>query len=389
MTNLNKRFLPLYISTFFSGLVFWYSIEKLFMAQIGFTDSTIILAIALSVVCTLLFEIPSGVLADRWSRRGVIVLAQISLGLSSLIGYLSYSPLLFLISVGLWGVYYAMNSGAAESIIYDTLLEEKGTRRGFEKYFGKTRALVSISLVAGSLLGGVISTATEPRTTFILTVPSAILGVIALLFLREPTLHKTETEISTRQHIRNSIKLFRSSDAIILIATTTVLLSAVYKFIFEFYQLWMVALGVAVFYYGIVNALLNSSFGIAGYFAHRLQKIKLNVFILSILATILTLGLLSSSPLVVITCSVLVVILLSSANVLLTGKLHDQISSSQRSGISSTVSTIATLAFLAISLPASWLVNYSIYWSVPLLLTLLISGTIFARRLPRHATSGV
>jgi MFS family permease len=381
MNKLNKRFLPLYTSTFFSGLVFWYAIEKLFMAQIGFTDATIILAIALSTACILLFEIPSGILADKWSRRGVLILAQVSLGLSSFVGYLSHGPLLFLLSVGLWGVYSAMSSGAAESIVYDTLLEENGDRHGFEKYYGRTRTFISISLVAGSLLGGVISEFFDPRAAFLLTVPSAVLGIVAILFLHEPTLHKTETDISIKQHIRNSAKLFKSSELIITLTLSVVLLNTVYRFLFEFYQLWLVALGLGVVYYGAVNALLNTSFGIAGYFTHIVQKRGFNAYILGIASALSLLGLLSKSLPVVITSIVVVIILLSMINVMLAGKLHDQISSSQRSGISSTVSTIGTILFLAISLPSSYLVHYSIYWSIPILLALTLAGTYYAKKI--------
>ena len=81
--------LPMYIAKFFWNLVFWYSIEKLFMVSIGFNSETIALMVAVYAAMSVLMEIPSGILADRWSRKGVMALAAICLLISSLLGGLS------------------------------------------------------------------------------------------------------------------------------------------------------------------------------------------------------------------------------------------------------------------------------------------------------------
>ena len=86
--TLARRLLPLQIGTL-QGLILWVPIEKLFMTQIGFDAASVgAMAAAYAAVVPLL-EVPSGILADRWSRSRLMVLACVALMVSSLLGGLS------------------------------------------------------------------------------------------------------------------------------------------------------------------------------------------------------------------------------------------------------------------------------------------------------------
>jgi MFS family permease len=78
-TALDKRLTPLYAAAFFHGFVLWYAIEKLFMHTIGFNDTGIGVMVAAYCAVILLAETPTGILADRWSRKGILVLASVML----------------------------------------------------------------------------------------------------------------------------------------------------------------------------------------------------------------------------------------------------------------------------------------------------------------------
>jgi hypothetical protein len=70
------------------------------------------------------FEVPSGLLADRWSRRGVLVLASVAAAMSVTIGGLSQNVPMYLVAAVFLGLFFAMQSGTVEPIVYDTILEE-------------------------------------------------------------------------------------------------------------------------------------------------------------------------------------------------------------------------------------------------------------------------
>lgn len=374
MSLITRRLLPLYVSVFFSGLVFWYSIEKLFMTQIGFSSSTIMLTMAMMTAVTLALEIPSGIIADRWSRKGVIAIAQTSLAVSSLIAYLSDSPPLYIVSALIWGIYYAMNSGAVESVIYDVLLEENGSRKGFEKYYGRSRILLSVSLITGALASSAIANYHDIRLAFLLTIPSALIALFFLSFFKEPQLHKTDTEISTRRHLKNIYILFRKKETLMYVALSTVLIVSVCRFISEYQQLWLIALGANFALFGIAQALMNTSFGIAGFATHRLQDRNVSDKSLLIITLLSLLGLMTNSLIIVVASVVASVILLSILYMILLGRLHDQVPSSQRSGVSSTVNMISSLSLLVISLVSSFIVQISVAALAPLLIIMVLAG---------------
>ena len=122
--RLYRRLLPLYVAAFFQGFVLWYTIEKLFMRSIGFDDAGIGIMVAGYSVVMLLIETPSGILADRWSRKGVLMVASVALAASSLVCGISDSIPFYLVGAGLWGIFFAFYSGTYDSMVYDTLLEE-------------------------------------------------------------------------------------------------------------------------------------------------------------------------------------------------------------------------------------------------------------------------
>ena len=80
--TLGRRLLPLQIAMGLQGMLLWLPIEKLFMTQIGFDAASVgVMAAAYAAVVPLL-EVPSGILADRWSRSWVMILATLALLIS-------------------------------------------------------------------------------------------------------------------------------------------------------------------------------------------------------------------------------------------------------------------------------------------------------------------
>ena len=65
--------MPLQIASALSMVSFWAPVEKLFLAGIGFDAAAIGLMAAVYAAVVPILEVPSGILADRWSRRGVLI----------------------------------------------------------------------------------------------------------------------------------------------------------------------------------------------------------------------------------------------------------------------------------------------------------------------------
>ena len=114
--RLRRRLLPLYLAAAFGGLSLWVPVEKLFLSTIGFDAASIgIMAAAYAAVVPIL-EIPSGILADRWSRRGVLIIANVALAASAVVGGLSTNVATYMVAALLLGVFFARRSPGAVRI---------------------------------------------------------------------------------------------------------------------------------------------------------------------------------------------------------------------------------------------------------------------------------
>jgi MFS family permease len=65
-----QRLVPLRWMVLLQGVALWVPVEKLFMTEIGFEAATIGVMAAAYAGLVPVAEVLSGVLADRWSRRG-------------------------------------------------------------------------------------------------------------------------------------------------------------------------------------------------------------------------------------------------------------------------------------------------------------------------------
>src|SRR3989338_7972899 len=119
--DFRSNIVKLYVSSFLGGLVFWYAIEKLFMASIGIDPLGVTIVGAIYVAILLIFDVPSGLLADRWSRKYCLILSAFLLALSSLVLGLSKGLPLYAICAILYGFNFVLYQGTIQAITYDTL----------------------------------------------------------------------------------------------------------------------------------------------------------------------------------------------------------------------------------------------------------------------------
>src|SRR5258707_4182635 len=148
---LTRRLLPLFIAAFSQGLVLWAPVEKVFLKSLGFDQATLGLMAACYATRVPLLDLTSGLLADRWSRKGVLILASVASMLNALLGGLSHDVPTYLVSTLVFGVEVALVSGTYESILYDTLLEHTGHSHAFEQRLGQVKLLSSLALLLSSL----------------------------------------------------------------------------------------------------------------------------------------------------------------------------------------------------------------------------------------------
>jgi MFS family permease len=345
--SLRKRLWPLTVAVWLLGFMLWVPVEKLFMTEIGFDAASIGVMAAAYAALVPIIEIPSGILADRWSRRGVLVIAAVALALTSLVGGLSYNVPTYIGCALILAVYFAMYSGTMDAIVYDTVLEEIGASDAFEQQIGRVRFVESVALVSGALVGGVVAELTSPRHTYLLTVPFAAVAVVALFRFVEPQLHKEQEGGSLRSQVSLTYGAIGRTPRLVPIIVLAVLTSLLLQSIFEFGPLWLVAHDAAAGLYGPYWAGLMATLGLGGLLAGRIPLHK--PVVLAIVAGVMVLASLALTigrlP-VVIGAQVVLALLLLLASIRATQLMHDSVPSTIRTGVASGVSAIGWTCFM-------------------------------------------
>jgi MFS family permease len=155
-----------------------WGINTLFLLDAGLTNAEAFAANAFFTAGMVIFEVPTGVLADMWGRR-----ASYLLGTATLLG----STLLYLAmwqaKVPLWGwaiasillgLGFTFFSGATEAWLVDAL-DYTGFKQSLESVMGRGQVVSGAAMLAGSAAGGFIAQATDLGVPYLLR--SALLGL--------------------------------------------------------------------------------------------------------------------------------------------------------------------------------------------------------------------
>ena len=156
-----------------------------------------------SVVIATIFlaEVPTGVLADKVGRKGSMLVSTLLLMLGELIFFFSTYYSQYLIMAVFTGLGFAFRSGAAESLIYDSLPPENRDvtmKRVMGRYNSVGQIAFFLAPLVGAVILGDLSPARVPWAIW-LTVAALALGSVVCLTLREPVTEWHSERLSARQ----------------------------------------------------------------------------------------------------------------------------------------------------------------------------------------------
>ena len=202
--KLNARFVYLFIefsaSAFFSMMFVTASLYEATVA--GLTPVQLILVGTALEISAFVFEVPTGIVADVYSRRLSIVIGYVLMGLGFLVEGLFPAFLPILLAQVVWGLGYTFTSGATQAWISDEIGEDdanklflRGTQVGlFASLLGMGAAmLVGANNVALPILLGAVGV--------------ILIGITLMLIMPETGFHPTPREDrNTWQHMWHTFR---------------------------------------------------------------------------------------------------------------------------------------------------------------------------------------
>jgi MFS family permease len=189
MTEAARRVQRIYLLlTLLSTLAasFIWGINTLFLLDAGLNNAGAFAANAFFTAGMVIFEVPTGVLADMWGRRTSYLLGAATLLLSTLL-YLAMwqakAPLWgWAIASVLIGLGFTFFSGATEAWLVDALAFS-GFKENLESVLAKGQIMSGAAMLTGSVAGGFIAQVTDLGVPYVIR--SALLGLtlVAAFFL--------------------------------------------------------------------------------------------------------------------------------------------------------------------------------------------------------------
>lgn len=178
--KIQRIYLTLTLGNTLAASFIW-GINTLFLLDAGLTNLEAFAANAFFTAGMVLFEVPTGVVADGWGRRASFLLGTLTLAGSTFLYYLLWqysAPFWWWAAVSvLLGLGFTFFSGAVEAWLVDAL-HFAGYEGTLETVLGRGQMVSGIAMLAGSVAGGVIAQATNLGVPFLIRV-----GVLLALFV--------------------------------------------------------------------------------------------------------------------------------------------------------------------------------------------------------------
>jgi len=244
-----------YWFSFFREWMFIIPVIVLFWQQNGLSLTEIMILQALFAIAIVLFEVPTGVVADRVGRKQSMVIGAFIMFIASVIYGLGFNFWQFLVAESTWALGTSFISGANSAFVYDSLKQEKKEKK-FKKVWGHGKAVGYFAAGASAIIGGFIADYSLRLNWLFVAIGIFLMFLVALSF-KEPKHSKKVEKKSYWNHIIESFKEAVTNKNILFLVLFFSLLSAGGRVSLWFYQPYMNQSGLPIIYFGIVWASMN------------------------------------------------------------------------------------------------------------------------------------
>ncbi len=177
----------------------------LLFADAGLSTSQISTLFVIWSVVAFAFEVPSGALADAWSRRGLYAIGEVLTAVGYALWLIWPTFPGFALGFVLWGLGGALSSGTLEALVYDELAAE-GRSGDYAKITGRGGTVAILAMLAATLLATPAFAVGGYRLVGIASVATVTLGgLLALSLPQSRSRTDTEGDDHTEGQLRGAV----------------------------------------------------------------------------------------------------------------------------------------------------------------------------------------
>jgi MFS family permease len=352
-----RRFVwSIYGFSFLQQCILIYPVYALLFQSHGLGPVEIGTLFALWTTTAITLEIPSGVLADRFSRRNILSIASILKAMCFAAWLLSDSFAGFAAGFVLWGASSALISGTFQAFVYDEL-KEAHQEHLFEQISGHARGWEFAGMTLGVLLGGF---AAEIGFAYAL-IPSVMAPFLAALLMLSirPAPRVQATEEARYLHIlRDAFREACHNPLLLKLILFITLVFGATAAADEFWSLWLSEIHFSFAMIGVIFAVANILSSVAGFTAHRLPLPGRRLPAFTLLGGLAALLMSMVNPWVAVLLLLPMIYIVEASRVKYEARLQHAIASHRRATVSSINSLLLGITALGFYLAVGALADH-------------------------------
>lgn len=347
MSSYRLSVVRFYLYPFLYDLILAYPIYTILFQSRGLNIMQISLLLMWWNVSALCLELPTGALADHWSRRKMLVAAPLVKMLCFVTWYLvDGSFALFALGFTFWSLGSSFVSGTLEAMLYDSLaaLERTGE---YEKVRGRQRIFHHLAFGAASIAGGTIAYF-HIDWNLLLSLPPLVGASIVAWTMAEPPRLRHVTDTHYLVHFKNAWHELRTNGTFRYVLAYQMLAIGVLNEMDEYDPLYYTLVGVPLYALGWLNMSRAVAESIGNLLAHRMKHlVMLEKFApLAIGLLLLLVGFFPCKAMVPLI--ILSYLILSPVNVIIEGRFQNSIRTASRATVLSGAGLFHTLSGIAL-----------------------------------------
>jgi len=345
----------LYMFRFLDDFILVYPVYVLLFQNSGISPFQISVLLAIWSITTLILEVPTGIWADKYSRRNLIILGELIRALGYLFWLIGGNFWMFAIGFILWGAKGALTSGTFDAFVYDEL-KDIGKTDQYESIRGRIKASGFMGVALALVLGGVVAEISYVAV-LILSVIGTLASAAVFASIDEVKITESTEEKKWLEFLGDVIRQGRNNKTLLYLMLFFSLIMGVFGSADEFFPLIYKDYGLSTSLVGIFSALMYVSLTLAGVSVGKISaKFKTSsgeVLFVGLAGTLITIVALFKTPIILVLLPV-AGYFYGISEVRLEARLQHQIKSNQRA----TMLSINSLLFESIATVITLVIGY-------------------------------
>ncbi len=275
MQRLQHFKLRLYAQQFFGDCMPIYPLYALMFSQrTGLGTADISLLFLCWVIFAMIAEIPTGIIADKFSRKVALVSSHVLQALAFAVWLAFPSFLGYACGFFIWAIGYAFSSGTFQAYLYEEL-KAHDDAASFNKVFARSQSIKLVGMVAAYSLAWYLGASNFTLLLSLSIITSLITAGVTMSFsYKSKRKHDTAQDGSQTGFLKNAYFELRGSKKALTYMIALGILTSIVGVMEEYTPLFYSELG---FSNDLVPVLLATGLilsSLVGWFAHRLERMR-------------------------------------------------------------------------------------------------------------------